>query len=56
MLFRALNGKLIEICRIDYATDDAYYGEIIKAKYNITFPKKKDVIQDILNIISPSTE
>ena len=51
MLFRTFDGELIEINRCDFITDVQYYEHIMKVVYNISFPKKGNVLGDILKLI-----
>lgn len=51
MLFRTFDGELIEINRCDFITDVQYYEHIMKVVYNISFPKKGNVLEDILKLI-----
>lgn len=51
MLFRSFDGKIIEINRKDFKSDDLYYEYVIKMKYNISFPKSGNMKSEILGMI-----
>lgn len=42
MLFRDINGNLIELNRYDFKNDKLYYQKIMEIKYNFTKSNKND--------------
>ena len=50
MLFRDTTGKLIDIQRVHYSTDTAYYQQIMRCK-GITLSQETDVIQELVTIL-----
>ena len=49
MLYRTLDGKLVEINRMMFVNDIDYYNSILKTKKNI--PKVKKVVRSLERII-----
>jgi|TARA_Y100000992_G_scaffold302554_2_gene277265 uncharacterized protein YozE (UPF0346 family) len=55
MLFRDIQGKLINIERKEFHNDKDYYEKICSV-YNIKFPKQDNQFETIINYINKSKD
>tara|TARA_B100001250_G_scaffold115913_1_gene98292 strand:- start:273 stop:437 length:165 start_codon:yes stop_codon:yes gene_type:complete len=50
MLMRTINGNIIEINRETFSSDNEYYKEIIRIKFNVRYDNKGSML-DIKNYV-----